>query len=297
MHSLAFREVARRRLRIEKRDALGQNALHRTKLRVGVETVTGLLSLLEEVDKHAILQPFSRLLRFHIVDNYLEMASILVVDAPRRPLRQKFPPMTFAQMEANLLRINIGCSEFFRFQSFDHLRRLLAGFKFPTGIIRVGKGYRTCAEEILLISLSRLSFPHRWSDLKERFPGKDSWHMQSCFYWFLDFMIENWGYLLNNNLEWWRPRLAASNEAIRWKLANLNYADWRQYLRPAGEPHGFRVAAFIDNTLIAMCRPGGVIGDGPAAPRVPKEIQQAWFSPLPPFPPSILPSPYLSYLL
>ena len=90
MHSLAFREVARRRLRIEKRDALGQNALHRTKLRVGVETVTGLLSLLEEVDKHAILQPFSRLLRFHIVDNYLEMASILVVDAPRRPLRQKF---------------------------------------------------------------------------------------------------------------------------------------------------------------------------------------------------------------
>ena len=286
---LALRTTSRRRLALRLRDALGLNALDRTKLRVGRETITSLFELLEQVMKSARLSAVARKLKLRIVEVIIDMAEIMVTEVPVRNPRAKLPAMTFAQMEANLLREGINCSTFFRFQSFDHLRQLTSGFGFPQGLIKVGKGYRTCAEEVVLISLSRLSFPSRWDDLKLRFPGNSAWFMQACFYYFLDFQISNWGcYLILNNLAWWKPRLPASCEAIRMKLQQLNHVDWRQFHPPADQPNGFRVCAFIDNTLIAMCRPGGVMEDGPAAPRVPFEVQQAWYPRLPPFLPSFL---------
>jgi len=56
----------------------------------------------------------------------------------------------------------------------------------------------------------------------ERFPSRKRWFLRSAFYWFLDFMITNWGYFLLNNMEYWKPSLVASCEAIRLKLMNLN---------------------------------------------------------------------------
>jgi hypothetical protein len=56
---------------------------------------------------------------------------------------------------------------------------------------------------------------------------------------------------------------------------NLNWVNWRQYHPPAHEPGGFRFCVFIDNTMFAFSRPGGNTDGGSAAPRVPKEIQQA----------------------
>ena len=38
------------------------------------------------------------------------------------------------------------------------------------------------------------------------------------------------------------------------------------------------MCAFIDNTMFAFCRPGGNTTDGPAAPRVPLEVQEAWWT-------------------
>ena len=291
--ALTLRRASRRRLSLRDRDAIGLNALHRTELRVARETVAALVDLLAEVAKHPVLWPLERKIKAEIANQYLLIAEIVIVERPVRPLRTRDGPMTFDRMQATMQQLGIGCSEYFRFQSFDHLRRLLDGFRFPRGEIRVGKGYVTNAEEILLISLSRLSFPHRWNDLKERFPSKDRWHLQACFYWFLDFLIDNWGYLLLNNLQWWKPRLAASSEAIRIKLQNLNHAEWRQYHPPADQPNGFRVCSFIDNTLIAMCRPGGVMTDGPAGPRVPFEVQQALCVPPHSSPPSTPSTPSL----
>ena len=78
--------------------------------------------------------------------------------------------MNFDAMEKNLLTHNIEVSERFRFQSFNNMRRLIDGFRFPEPFIIIQKGYKSSTEEMLMISLTRLSFPCRWSDIYERFP-------------------------------------------------------------------------------------------------------------------------------
>ena len=98
--------------------------------------------------------------------------------------------------------IGIDVSERYRFQSIEILNRIKAAFRFPINDIKLPHRYKSNAEEIILISMERLSFPHRLSDLYERFPGRKRWHLQACFYWFLDFMIFIWGYLLLNNVLW-----------------------------------------------------------------------------------------------
>ena len=99
-------------------------------------------------------------------------------------------------------------------------------------------------------------------------------------------IISKWAYLLLNNLEWWKPYFAQSCDSIRVKLQNLNNINWRQFHdRPSqnyinGQPHfnGFRIAYFIDDTMFAFSRPGGNMTEGPAAPRVPTEVQEAWYN-------------------
>ena len=140
------------------------------------------------------------------------------------------------------------------------------------------KSYKITGEELIMIALSRLHFPNRWSDLYPWFPGRKRWFLQCAFYWFIDFMIYNWSYLLLNNMPFWKPYLLESCEAIRMKLQNLNYFQWRQFHPPADQPNGFKYALFIDNTIVAFSRPGGNIEEGQAAPRVPLEIQQAWWT-------------------
>ena len=174
--------------------------------------------------------------------------------------------LTLDLMAQKLLSFNIEVSERFRFQSFNHLKRIC------------DHGYKVGTEEMLMISLTRLSFPYRWSDLYERFPGRKRWFLQGIFYFFLDFMIANWSCLLLNNMDWWKKYFYESTEAIRIKLLNINHANWRLVFPPAELQNGFRYVGFIDNTMVAFCRPGGVMGDGAAAPRVPLEVQQAWWT-------------------
>ena len=59
---------------------------------------------------------------------------------------------------------------------------------------------------------------------------------------------------------------------------NLNWPNWRQFHPPANEPGGNCYAGFIDNTMFAFSRPGGNTDGGSSAPRVPKEVQQAWYT-------------------
>ena len=73
-----------------------------------------------------------------------------------------------------------------------------------------------------MISLIKLSYPLRWVDVKPWFPGRRTYQLREAFYYFLDFLIENWGYLLLNNMPFWKDYLYASAECIRQKLANLN---------------------------------------------------------------------------
>ena len=99
----------------------------------------------------------------------------MVVDVSDATRRVRVEPVTFAKTEAEMAKLQIECSQRYRFLSFDHLRRLIVGFQLPAGKIKITEGrgrHTSTAEEILLVSLSRLSFPNRWSDLAERFPGR-----------------------------------------------------------------------------------------------------------------------------
>ena len=280
---IAFRWRSRRSVPHGRRDTEGLNALHRQQLR----NISRRFDWLIDVLPHYQNQPLARrVILEEMVHQYIEVLRIRVVDVPQRPPRAIYAPMNFASMEAHLVSLRLDVSERYRFQSIDILRRFQAAFHFPVGEIQLPRRYKSTAEEIILISLERLSFPHRWTDLYERFPGRKRWFMQLCFYWFLDFMIFNWGYLLLNNVLWWKPRLMESCEAIRAKMATLNHVAWRQEFPRAERQFidgqwiviGLLVALFIDCTLQALCRPGGVLGEGPAADRVPIEVQQAWFN-------------------
>jgi hypothetical protein len=212
----------------------------------------------------------------------MKIVDIVVAEVPCRKTRNKFNnqiPMNFERMEAHLSQLEVTISERFRFISMDQLRRLLNGFHFPRGKIKC-KTYVFEAEEILLIGLTKLCFPLRWSDMYERFPGRKRWHLQAAFYWFLDFMIFNWVYFLVNNMEWWKPYLVESAEAMRIKLANLPFANWRQFHPSVYQDpqNGFKIGLVIDNTMKAFCRPGGNLRGGVSSPRVPLEVQQAWWT-------------------
>jgi nuclease HARBI1 len=198
-----------------------------------------------------------------------EMRAVCTTEIPAgylRPNRRNLPCKRFEDFGLDIY------SSKFRFRNVDDMWRLVHGFGLPL-TIKV-HSYRFTCQEVLMISLMRLAYPHRWTDICDSFPNRSPSQCQKAFYWFLDFMIFNWGYLLLNNMEYWLDTLPLSAEAIRMKLANLPNEDNRLYL----EEDDFSICAFIDNTLIAMCRPGGPITGGEGAERVPKIVQQAWWT-------------------
>ena len=77
-------------------------------------------------------------------------------------------------------------SERFRFRSAEQLQRLLDGFQFSKSKIWI-RSYVFMAEKVLMISLTRLSWPYRWCEIADKFPGFKSSALCSAFYRFLDF--------------------------------------------------------------------------------------------------------------
>lgn len=270
---LHWKSQSRRRLTLLKRDLLGLNARERVSLKESEKKITSLAELLIKV-KSKILKMTVALI---LMNEILSVMKICIVDVPDKPIKFKIPRMNFELMSNHLHNQRLTWSERFRFQSVEQMRRILLSFNLPTGIVKV-KTYSFTSEEILLISLTRLSYPLRWSDMYERFAGRKRWELSTAFYWFIAFMIGNWSYLLLNNLNYWKDFLLQSAESIRLKLANLAFEGWRQIHPSAFQPFGFDICAFIDNTMFAFCRPGGCTCDGESAPRVPKEVQEAWWT-------------------
>ena len=121
-------------------------------------------------------------------------------------LKMKYRPYKFTDFSSS------NFSGLFRFRSPADLQRLHDSFGLPDNV-KVHT-YKTTGEEILMISLVRLSYPHRWGDVERIFPGIKRWKLQRCFYWFLDFMIQNWCYLILNNRDYWVPQMGAMASAI-----------------------------------------------------------------------------------
>jgi hypothetical protein len=160
----------------------------------------------------------------------------------------------------------------FRFRSKDQLRALLEGFGVPETVVILPQRYRFSGEEILLVSLLRMSRPYTvWDPVFKTLFGLDGSQIGSAFNWFVKFMTANWGYLMTNNLDYWKPFFSSCAEAIRCKLR-----EWGLENPPANAPDCFCIFGFIDNTMNATMRPGG--GPAPDRSRYSQLIQRAWYS-------------------
>ena len=90
---------------------------------------------------------------------------------------------------------------------------------------------------------------------------------------FIEWLCDNWSYLLRDNLEYWKDKIPEFAEKIREACVNNP-----KYPCPF-EPGSFRVFGFIDNTMNASCRPaGGPARSGKNAPRNNRLIQQAFYN-------------------
>jgi hypothetical protein len=262
----------RRRVSFKKRDQYGISSKEMIDVKVFLQATEITAKLIKQlrIDRERNKSKIEKLYRLlaAINESLSELLRIEVPDNDRLLTKAKVPAKTFFDFDRE------GYSSKFRFHSPEDLLRFSRGFGFPD-VVRIQR-YRFISDEIVLIGLSRLAYPLRWSDIQERFPGKCQKAMQLAFKYFLDFCIVNWGYLILNNRDYWVPHMVEQADAIRVKLANLSWQNWRLFYPAADQPGGFNIFAFIDNTMIAMSRPGGgSVTDGEAAPRVGKDVQQA----------------------
>ena len=203
----------RRYLSLKKRDTYGISAndllivKQLTKSLLIISTIKRLMikrGILTE-DKRSKLKKVHALI-LHRIDCQLIVDKSHVLGG----LKMKYRPYKFTDFSSS------NFSGLFRFRSPADLQRLHDGFGLPDNV-KVHT-YKTTGEEILMISLVRLSYPHRWEDVERIFPGIKRWKLQRCFYWFLDFMIQNWCYLILNNRDYWAPQMGAMASAIEDKL-------------------------------------------------------------------------------
>ena len=162
----------------------------------------------------------------------------------------------------------------FRFHTKDQLHALVTGFQIPEKMTST-EGCVFSGEECLLVFLYRLRRPTTTTDLAfKTIFGFRNTRVSICVRTFMNFMVDNWSYLLLDNLSFWKSYLLACATAI-WNKLRLLGCDF-----PApGTPGGFNVAAFIDNTMNGTCRPGGgPRRDGANAPRNDPMIQRAFYS-------------------
>lgn len=270
---LALKKDTRRNLPLEQRDIYGFTELDVMKLRriiKGLALTKAVRATLQK--KGRLTEKKKRKVKTVVAVLTKEMINVCVTAVPPpAPPRRQLPRSTFEDFDPRIL------SSRFRFQTVEDLWRLVRQFRLPKTI--KARGWKFSDQEVLMISLVRLAFPLRWVDVIAYFPSRSRQECQAAFYWFLDFMVVNWGYLILNNREYWLPHLAASAEAIRVKLTRLPNEAMRVDFNPANHPDGFAIFGFIDNTMVAMCRPGGgPTAGGEQAPRVDPLVQRSWWT-------------------
>ena len=111
------------------------------------------------------------------------------------------PPAELNEPPAKLYKRNVKIEDYtdeeiplyFRFQNKEQLYKLLEGFQFPTQIKPNSKGHKFSPQEVLLVSLFRLSFPTTLTIARLLF-GMEYSRVSRIFTWFIDFMVTEWGY-------------------------------------------------------------------------------------------------------
>ena len=96
---------------------------------------------------------------------------------------------------------------YFRFRGKGQLYQLLNGFEFPDFLYTKSR-HKFSGEEVLLIGLYRLSHVGRLhcGSFVEIF-GFAYHRVSKIFLVFLDFMVDNWRYIIRDNISFWLPYL------------------------------------------------------------------------------------------
>jgi hypothetical protein len=163
----------------------------------------------------------------------------------------------------------------FRFRNKAQLKALFDGLGFPL-LFKGKKGHKYSGEEVLLLGLFRLAnpIPSTHATYVAIF-GYAHDKVSKVFNVFLNFMCDEWGYLLTDMIEYWKPSIPMFADKIRLKLDQLGCP----FPSSSNSNGGFNIFGFIDNTMNAMCRPGGgPTRDGDNAPRNNPLIQRAFYN-------------------
>ena len=184
------------------------------------------------------------------------------LNSPLSRIKRLYP--TISDFSSELIH------DLFRFDNQEQLRDLLKAFRFPPSF-RCSNRQIFSGEEVLLAGLFRLSSPNVQGDIGWRSVfGYDQPTTSKVCSLFFGFMVENWAYLLQDHLDFWKPYLPECAEKIRAKLEQKGVSF---------PPGSFRVAGFTDNTMNATCRPGGgPTRTGEDAPRNDPLIQRAFYN-------------------
>lgn len=175
-----------------------------------------------------------------------------------------------------------------RFHSVADLQRLYSNLQIPDKIILDNKSVAS-GEEALLVTLYRLTFPRRLSDLSEIF-GREYSHWSRVIKYTTNWLVKHWWYLQSDHTDYWKDKIPGFNTKIEDKIISLGFRYNRGDIGSKSiqniddtdaeeEPERYRVFGFIDNTIIRTCRPGGsAVSRGPNAPRYHHLIQQAFYT-------------------
>ncbi len=99
---------------------------------------------------------------------------------------------------------------YFRFRNKEQLKRLKKAFHIGEKVVAGSGGHVFTGDEFLLVSLYRLHRPTTILDacFRELF-GLTPQQVSLCVVTFVNYVWEYWGYLVLNNMEFWKPFLPA----------------------------------------------------------------------------------------
>ena len=156
-----FKQNTRRFLALKRRDVYGISAVDM----VVVKSLSECLMNITKLKKH--LKKVDNLTDEKLMR--IKKLQLMTVQRIHLQLQvERAIPLLGIRMRRDLYKftdfVGSNFSGLFRFRSPEDLQRLYEGLQLP-GPIRV-KNYKTTGQEILMVSLVRLSYPHRWEDVE-----------------------------------------------------------------------------------------------------------------------------------
>jgi hypothetical protein len=225
---------------------LGLNALDRLQIAILKDNILQLCNtILELINYESIDKAFIGLLMSVRNAMIMKYKSKVIAD-PRLnivPGKIESKHRTIDSFDDQYIKSN------FRFRNKEQLKVLFKLLDFPE-IFYGQYGHKYFGEQVFLLGLYRLSRPLAASDEAYRnIFGYDSDKVIKMFKIFINFIYEEWSYLILNNMEYWVKEFEYFAECIQQKCASMGCV-FKSAIDPNG---GFNILGFIDNTMNASC--------------------------------------------